>query len=96
MLGTAEELVDSVDSAAKAILVWLEEEGGESLKTKEVKEALAEKFSKQTIDRALNQLVSQGKLVKPERRVYAIPKDSPTCQHRQCEIGKWVEGGNDE
>lgn len=70
-IGVAEEILDSIDLCSKSILVWLEEKGIVEFKTKDVRDEMKKSdYSKSTVDRSLNVLVMQGKIMKPKRGVF--------------------------
>jgi hypothetical protein len=70
-VGTAEEIIDSVDLCCKAIMAWLEENDIFEFKTAEAQEAVkAGGYSKKTVSRSLGVLVQQGKIVRKKRGHY--------------------------
>ncbi|MEM2175683.1 MAG: AAA family ATPase, partial [Candidatus Micrarchaeia archaeon] len=69
-VGTAEEILDSVDLCMKAIMAWLEENGILEFATSDVKEEMKKSYSKATVERALATLLIQGKIVRIKRGHY--------------------------
>jgi len=73
-LGAAEDVLDTVDICAKAIMEWTEINNVIEFKTKDIREAMIkEKMNQKTVARALTTLVEQEKLNRIKRGVYFIP-----------------------
>jgi hypothetical protein len=70
-IGTAEEILDSIDVCCKRIMIYLEENNLISFEAKDIKEPMKkEGFFRATIDRSLTVLVNQSKLQRPKRGHY--------------------------
>jgi len=69
-IGTAEEIINSIDLCGRDVIIWTEEKQIKSFNTNDVKEEFKEKYSRATLTRALAQLVQQGKLSRLKRGCY--------------------------
>jgi len=70
-IGTAEEILDSVDVCCKRIMIYLEENNLTKFEAKDIKEPMKkEGFSRANVDRSLAVLVAQSKILRPKRGHY--------------------------
>jgi len=75
--GSALDYLNDVERCKHQILVWIEESNITTFTTKEVNEAMKTYgFSSKTTQRALAELVAQGKIIKIRRGVYARPSEA--------------------
>jgi hypothetical protein len=88
-IGTAEEILDSIDVCSKRIMIWLEENNTIEFQTKDIKDTMKkEGFSTATTNRSLGVLVSQGKLLRPTRGHYLRNVVSENQSYQDTKEGK--------
>jgi hypothetical protein len=93
-IGTAEEILDSIDVCCKRIMVWLEENNLVNFETKAIKTAMkTEGFSTATIERSLGVLVAQGKLLRPKRGHYL--RIVETLENFEPSTHQFLQDGNE-
>jgi hypothetical protein len=98
--GSALEYLNDVERCKHQILVWIEENNITTFTTKEVTEVMRSyKFSSKTVQRALAELVAEGKLIKVRRGVFTKPAEAlSSFINNNNETGDktqlWTEGTN--
>jgi hypothetical protein len=78
-LGSALEYLNDVEKCKHQILAWIEENAITTFATRDVNEVMKSyRFSQKTTQRALAELVAQGKLIKLRRGLYSKPTEALT------------------
>jgi hypothetical protein len=94
--GSALELLNDLERCEHQILIWIEENNITTFQRKEAIEAMKSyNFSSKTTQRALTELVAQGKLLKLKKGVYAKPETLTSYISNEEDIGDKTEFGTE-
>jgi hypothetical protein len=88
--------LNDVERCKHQILVWIEENNITTFQRKEAIEVMKSyNFSSKTTQRALTELVAQGKLLKLKKGVYAKPETLTSYINNEEDIGDKTENGTE-
>jgi len=96
MQGSALEYLNDVERCKHQILVWIEENNITTFQRKEAIEVMKSyNFSSKTTQRALTELIAQGKLLKLKKGVYAKPETLASYINNEEGVGDKTEFGTE-
>jgi hypothetical protein len=94
--GSALEYLNDVERCKHQILVWIEENNITTFQRKEAIEVMKSyNFSSKTTQRALTELIAQGKLLKLKKGVYAKPETLASYINNEEGVGDKTEFGTE-